>query len=216
MRPPKIAIIDYRMSNLFSIKNALDVLGINGIITSNSKEILSSDGAILPGVGSYPEAVKHLHQLELFEIIIEFIATGKPFMGICLGLQLLFSKSEEFGITKGLNLVKGSVRSFESQSQIDTVPHVGWNKILINQDNTKHQNNPFCKFEREEYFYFVHSFYVQPESSSVVSTNTEYDGFEFCSSIIKDNIFASQFHPEKSGEKGLIILQEFFLNQDRL
>ena len=212
MKSPTIAIIDYRMSNLFSIKNALDVLDIKGIITSSPKEILTADGAILPGVGSYPEAVKHLHQLELFETIKEFIESGKPFMGICLGLQLLFSKSEEFGITKGLDLVKGSVVSFKNETQINTVPHVGWNKILLNTDTVNNEKNPYRKIENGEYFYFVHSFYVKPESNNIVSSYTEYEGYQFCSSVIKDNIFASQFHPEKSGDKGLIILKEFFMN----
>ena len=212
MKSPTIAIIDYRMSNLFSIKNALDVLDIKGIITSSPKEILTADGAILPGVGSYPEAVKHLHQLELFETIKEFIESGKPFMGICLGLQLLFSKSEEFGITKGLDLVKGSVVSFKNETQINTVPHVGWNKILLNTDTVNNEKNPYRKIENGEYFYFVHSFYVKPESNNIVSSYTEHEGYQFCSSVIKDNIFASQFHPEKSGDKGLIILKEFFMN----
>ena len=202
------------MSNLFSIQNALESLGIRGIVTSDPKKILSSDGAILPGVGSFPEAVNQLHQLELFEIIKKFIATGKPFMGICLGMQLLFSKSEEFGVTEGLDLIDGSVISFANEAQIKTVPHVGWNNIQINKENKDNPNNPLQTIKDGEYFYFVHSFYVKPEheSMNVINTHTVYNGFKFCSSIIKENMFATQFHPEKSGKKGLIILKEFFTN----
>ena len=198
------------MSNLFSIQNAFEALGIKGIITSDPKKILSSDGAVLPGVGSYPEAVNQLHQLELFEIVKKFIASGKPFMGICLGMQLLFSKSEEFEVTEGLDLINGSVISFANEAQIKTVPHVGWNNIKINKENKDNPNNPLQKIKDSEYFYFVHSFYVKPESENVINTHTVYDEFKFCSSIIKENIFASQFHPEKSGKQGLMILKEFF------
>ena len=209
MSSPKIAIIDYKMSNLFSIRNALKFLDIEANITSDASEILSSDGAILPGVGSYPEAVKHLHDLEIFEPIKDFIKTGKPFMGICLGLQLLFTKSEEFQSTMGLNVIPGSVRNLKEK--VKTVPHVGWNSVKLNKDNARNENNSLVDTIKEgSYFYFVHSYFVEPENKSNVKTFTKHEGKTFCSSVIIDNIFASQFHPEKSGKKGLQILQNFF------
>ena len=124
-----IAIIDYKMSNLFSIKNALDTLGIKNEITSDEETILSSSGAILPGVGSFPESMQQLSDLKLVDTIKRFIDTGKPFMGICLGLQLLFTKSDEFQETKGLGIIDGTVQSFKSYIKEKPIPHVGWNKI---------------------------------------------------------------------------------------
>jgi glutamine amidotransferase len=209
MSSPKIAIIDYKMSNLFSIRNALKFLDIEANITSNANEILSSDGAILPGVGSYPEAVKHLHDLEIFESIKDFIKTGKPFMGICLGLQLLFTKSEEFQSTMGLNIIPGSVKNLKEN--VKTVPHVGWNSVKLNKDNACSENNSLEDTIKEgSYFYFVHSYFVEPENKSNIKTFTEHQGKTFCSSVMIDNIFASQFHPEKSGKDGLAILRNFF------
>jgi len=210
MKNKTIAIIDYQMSNLFSIINALNKVGITSVITSDPKVILQSDGAILPGVGSYPEAIKNLHELDLFEAIKTFIASGKPFMGICLGLQLLFNQSEEFGLSKGLAITKGGVYSFRNDSEIITVPHVGWNQIEINLENTSKMINPLKNINDGDFFYFIHSFYVDPENKEYIKSHTTLDGFRFCSSIMHENIFASQFHPEKSGKKGLQILQNFF------
>ena len=213
MSSPKIAIIDYKMSNLFSIRNALKFLDIEANVTSNANEILSSDGAILPGVGSYPEAVNHLHDLEIFEPIKDFIKTGKPFMGICLGLQLLFTKSEEFQSTMGLNVIPGTVRNLKKK--VKTVPHVGWNSVKLNKDNARNENNSLVDTIKEgSYFYFVHSYFVEPENKSNVKTFTKHEDKTFCSSVMIDNIFASQFHPEKSGKDGLEILRKFFNNKD--
>jgi len=213
MSSPKIAIIDYKMSNLFSIRNALKFLDIEANITSNANEILSSDGAILPGVGSYPEAVKHLHDLEIFEPIKDFIKTGKPFMGICLGLQLLFTKSEEFESTTGLNIIPGFVKNFDKE--VETVPHVGWNSVELNKNNAQNESNILINTIKEgNYFYFVHSYFVEPENESSIKTYTRHENKIFCSSVMIDNIFASQFHPEKSGKDGLEILRNFFDNKD--
>ena len=130
----KIAIIDYKMSNMFSINNALNSLGYSCEITSDQVKILNADGAVLPGVGSFPEAMKHLNDLNLIEVIKEFISTGKPFMGICLGLQLLFSKSLEFNECNGLGIIKGTVEGFTKKIVSEPIPHVGWN-TLINNDS---------------------------------------------------------------------------------
>ena len=207
----KIAIIDYRMSNMFSIKNALDLLGFESEVTSDYKEIMSADGAILPGVGSFSEAMKHINAMGLAVPIMEFISSGKLFMGICLGLQLLFSESEEFGYTSGLGVIEGKVESLERHDGIRRVPHVGWNSVL--KSGSIENNAITSSFEgitSGEYFYFVHSYYVNPAKDCDVYTTTEYRGFEFCSSILSGNVFASQFHPEKSGEAGLKVLRDFF------
>ena len=135
----KIAVIDYKMSNMFSIKNALDSLGFQSQITSDKKTILEAEGAVLPGVGSFPEAMRHLNELQLFNVIEEFITSGKPFMGICLGLQLLFSKSEEFEECSGMGIIKGSVQGF-SKYITKPVPHVGWNTVK-NNNLANHRKN---------------------------------------------------------------------------
>ncbi|MBU1196104.1 MAG: imidazole glycerol phosphate synthase subunit HisH [Proteobacteria bacterium] len=208
----KIAVIDYQMSNMFSIKNALDRLGYENEVTSDYKKIMSAQGAVLPGVGSFPDAMENIKALNLAPAIKDFISNGKPFMGICLGLQLLFSASEEFGHTKGLGIIEGTVRNFKSQPSIERIPHVGWNQIkkmnLSNEDSNDHR--PLDQIMDNEYFYFVHSYFVCPENEEDILTTTTYDDFEFCSSVLSKNVFASQFHPEKSGDKGLKILTNFF------
>lgn len=210
-KPYKIAVIDYQMSNMFSIKNALTVLGFDVEVTSDYSTILSCDGAILPGVGSFPEAMKHIKSFKLDVSINDFIASGKPFLGICLGFQLLFNKSNEIEDTLGLGVIPGEVKNLSKLNDEIRVPHVGWNNIKKKQmPNIKNNFDPLKKFNVQEYFYFVHSFYVEPEDSEDIYTTTEYGGYNFCSSILKENIFACQFHPEKSGEKGIRILSEIF------
>ena len=208
----RIAIIDYKMSNMFSIKNALDSLGYQSLITSDDKDIISSDGAVLPGVGSFPEAMGQLNELQLTPVIKEFVASGKPFMGICLGLQLLFTKSEEFELCEGLGIIDGTVESFSKHLSNERIPHVGWNKVKIHNLKRKPSQSHSLRldFVDDTYFYFVHSFFANPMNEDDIYTTTRYGDIEFCSSILKGNIFASQFHPEKSGPNGLGILKEFF------
>ena len=206
----KIAIIDYRMSNMFSIQNALEVLGYESEVTSDHSRILEADGAILPGVGSFPEAMKHINELGLKKTIIDFIATGKPFMGICLGFHLLFDSSEEIKNTAGLGVLQGKVKLFSSDAQKIRVPHVGWNNITKYPAKNIHSHSPLSQVDDQEFFYFVHSYCVEPDDESTICTTTEYFGIEFCSSIESKNIFACQFHPEKSGEQGLKVLKGMF------
>ena len=209
--PYKIAIIDHQMSNMFSIKNALNALGFESEITSSRSKILSCDGAILPGVGSFPEAMKHIKSLNLDESINGFINTGKPFMGICLGYQLLFEKSEEVENTYGLGIMSGEVKKIPKKNKETKVPHVGWNNVKRNTLLNGVQNiGPLKAFNDDDYFYFVHSYYVHPGNDNDIYTTTEYGGNEFCSSVLKENVFACQFHPEKSGENGLQILNKMF------
>lgn len=210
-KPYKIAVIDYRMSNMFSIRNALNLLGFECEVTSERSKILSSDSAILPGVGSFPEAMKHIKALGLDESIRDFITTGKPFMGICLGFQLLFDTSAEIENTSGLEVLRGEVKKFTKQNKSQRVPHVGWNSIKKNKLLNDIQNvNPLTNCEDGQHFYFVHSCYVSPEDKRDVCTTTEYGDDKFCSSILRDNIFACQFHPEKSGENGIQVLNKMF------
>ncbi|MBF89514.1 MAG: imidazole glycerol phosphate synthase subunit HisH [Candidatus Marinimicrobia bacterium] len=208
----KIAIIDYKVSNMFSVKNALNYLGYRSTITSDPKIIIEADGVILPGVGSFPEAMQNFNNLKLTEIVKEFISSGKPFMGICLGLQLLFSKSEEFGECEGLNIISGEVRNFDQYIDDHPLPHVGWNRINCYKENNPNLAEPSEKLRLydEKYFYFVHSFFVKPNNSNHIFTETSIGDFKFCSSVKYDNIFACQFHPEKSGIRGLNILKDFF------
>ena len=211
IKPYKIAVIDYRMSNMFSIKNALNVLGFDVEVTSDYSTIVSSDGAILPGVGSFPEAMKNIKELHLDDAIKDFISSGKPFAGICLGFQLLFDKSDEIEDTLGLGIISGQVKNFSILNDEIRVPHVGWNNVRKKQmSNINNNIDPLKDFNDEEYFYFVHSFFAQPENNNDIYTTTEYGGNNFCSSILKENIFACQFHPEKSGKKGIRILSEIF------
>jgi imidazole glycerol-phosphate synthase subunit HisH len=205
-----IAIIDYRMGNLFSVFQACENTGLRAIITSDRKEIDAADGVILPGVGSYSIAMSNLRDLGLVDLIKSVISDEKPFMGICLGFQLLFQESEEFEISKGIGVFEGSVKKFNF-SQGDTrvkVPHTGWNQIL-SVDNNNWHNSMLSGINIGEFMYFVHSYYVECKEENIRLTMTNYEGFDFCSSIEKKNVFAAQFHPEKSAEMGKIIYSNF-------
>ena len=197
-----VAIIDYNLSNLHSVKRALDFAKIKSIITSDRKEILNSKLAILPGVGAFGEAMLMLNQLKLIEVINEFISTGKPFIGICLGMQLLFDESEEFGNFKGLGMISGKVKKFNNHSNYK-IPHIGWN--LIKPSSNNFGGKIVELNDAKKFMYFVHSYYVIPNSEKIALTYTNYAGINFCSSLIYKNIIAFQFHPEKSGFDGLNI-----------
>jgi len=209
-----VAIIDYKISNMYSVQSACNFIGLHSEITNNADEILTAHAAILPGVGSFGAAMDHLKELGLIQVIKEFIASGKPFMGICLGMQLLLSESEEFGIKNGLNIIPGYVRKFPEiniQGKKIKVPYIGWNHINI--VNTNFSNDwsvsPLNEISNEEFMYFVHSYYVIPDDSNVTLTLTDYEDIKYCSSLAYKNIFACQFHPEKSGNKGLQIFKNF-------
>lgn len=202
----KIVIIDYQVGNLFSVKQACEKIGLNPIVSSDRDDIFSADALILPGVGAFSEAMKNLKELDLIDPIRNSIYIGKPYFGICLGLQLLFSKSEEFGETSGLNIIKGDVKKFPILSINNDkikVPQIGWNKIYKNEINW--EETPLKNIQENDYMYFVHSFYVVPNNTRQILTKTTYNDIEYCSSVFYDNIFATQFHPEKSGEFGVDI-----------
>jgi len=208
----KVAIIDFELSNLFSVQHACNYVGLNAIITSQKEEILKKDALILPGVGSFGDAMENLIRLDLVDTIKSFIATGKQFLGICLGFQLLFTESEEFGTFQGLNLIDGIVRKFpniNSNGELIRVPQIGWNYIVDSSNGDKWEKSLLKNIKNNAYMYFVHSFYAMPANEKMILTKTNYEGIEYCSSVCFDNVFASQFHPEKSGVEGIKIYQEF-------
>ncbi|WP_408956082.1 imidazole glycerol phosphate synthase subunit HisH [Natroniella sp. ANB-PHB2] len=197
-----IKIIDYGMGNLKNVQKAFEMVGYQAEITQDKEEILAADGIVLPGVGAFKDAMENLERLKLIEIIKTVIEQGKPFLGICLGLQLLFTASEEFGVTEGLDIISGRVKRFSQNLELK-IPHIGWNQLDL-----KRKNEIYEDIENGEHQYFVHSYYVVPDDEGVVATRTKY-GIEFVSSVRKDNIYAVQFHPEKSSHKGLQILKNF-------
>ena len=206
-----VVIIDYQLGNLFSVKQACDTVGINTEISSNRKDILNADALILPGVGAFNEAMNNLKEFGLDIAIQEKVKSGTPIFGICLGQQLLFTESEEFGTGKGLDLISGIIKRFPEK--IDerkvNVPHISWNTLIEHKKSWN--DTPLLELKNHEFMYFIHSYYVKPEDDSCILTITNYDGIEFCSSILIDNIFATQFHPEKSADKGLSIYKNWAL-----
>jgi len=208
----KVAIIDYELSNLFSVKHACEHVGLDAEITSNVKDLLDVDGIILPGVGAFGDAMKNLNKHNLVPAIKEFVESGKPFMGVCLGMQLIFSESNEFGVHKGLNLIEGGVKKFPNKigKHLLKVPQIGWNRINT-PDNAKSIWEGTCLRDVKggQFMYFVHSYYVVPKDNKNILAKTNYEGVEYASAVLKNNIFAVQFHPEKSAEEGLKIYKRF-------
>jgi glutamine amidotransferase len=197
-----IAIIDYGMGNLRSVQKGFERVGFEAVVTRNAGEIQSARGVVLPGVGAFSACMENLERFGLVAPIREIVREQKPFLGICLGFQLLFSESEEFGNQKGLDLFRGKVVGFHPAENLK-VPHMGWNQI------EKTKDSPFLDgLSSGDFVYFVHSFYVVPDDSSMIATTTDY-GNSFVSSIATDHLFACQFHPEKSQELGLRILANF-------
>jgi len=196
-----IIIIDYGLGNLGSVKNALNKLGVDSIISNLIKVITAGSGLILPGVGSASEGMKNLRKSGLDKLIIKQVKNKKPILGICLGMQLLFSSSEE-GNTRCLNVIEGKVKKFNNKLK---VPQIGWNQVQIQNSKVK---NIFNQISNDSYFYFVHSYYCIPTDENINIGMTNY-GINFCSAIEDKNVFGVQFHPEKSGKDGLKLLKNF-------
>ncbi|MEG2080159.1 MAG: imidazole glycerol phosphate synthase subunit HisH [Oscillospiraceae bacterium] len=199
-----IAIIDYGAGNLSSVKNALDFIGAKSLITSKSEEIKSADAIILPGVGSFGDAMNSMKQSSLIETVKEMAISEKPFLGICLGLQLLFECSEEASEVSGLGVLKGTVKKFPMDMNLK-IPHIGWNSLEFSNKSPLYDG-----IKNDSYVYFVHSYYLEAKDLSQVASHTNY-GIDFHSSISDEslNLYATQFHPEKSGDIGLAILRNF-------
>jgi glutamine amidotransferase len=195
-----IAIVDYGMGNLRSVEKGFKKVGVDAVVTSGPGIVDNATAVVLPGVGAFKDCIRNLTDLSLTESIVRSIEKGKPYLGICLGLQVLFSESEEFGTCRGLDIFRGRVLRFRIKEK---VPHMGWNTIQIAKKPPILSEVP-----DNSYLYFVHSFYVAPDDAGVTATTTDY-GVTFTSMIWKDNVFATQFHPEKSQELGLRILKGF-------
>lgn len=200
--PFMIAIIDYGMGNLRSVQKAFERVGFQATITSDPEMVRSSPKVVLPGVGAFEDAMAELRRRDLVGPIHEVIDSGKPFLGICLGLQLLFERSHENGEHRGLGVFGGEVVRF-NQRKGYPVPHMGWNQVWVRRGAPI-----LAGLSDGTYFYFVHSYYVSPRDPGIVALETDY-GFSFCSMIWRDNVFATQFHPEKSQAWGLRMLKNF-------
>lgn len=199
-----IAIIDYRAGNLTSVKLAFETLKVLAEITSDPKKILAAERVVFPGVGAAGAAMGNLRELQLAATIRDVVARGTPFLGICLGTQIIFERSEEDGGTQGLGLIPGAVKLFHPSNRFDKVPQMGWNSV---KQARKHPL--FAGIEDNSEFYFVHSYYPAPTDLAFVLGETDYAGARFASVVGKDNLVATQFHPEKSGRVGLKLLENF-------
>lgn len=197
-----IAIIDYGAGNIQSVSKALAHIGCEAFITRDKDKILKADGAVLPGVGSFGDTMDTMTEYGIKDTVIEYTKSGKPFLGICLGLQLLFPKSEESPEAEGLGIFDGSITKIPSGEGLK-IPHIGWNSLDI-----KKSDGLFKGIGKNPYVYFVHSYFLNASDKSIVSAQTEY-GVTIDAAVEKGNVYATQFHPEKSGETGLKILRNF-------
>ena len=209
---PRVQIIDYRLGNLFSIQQACQQVGIDAFVSDSPESLTEADGLILPGVGAFGNAMESLRQLNLVEPIRTAVAQGKPLMGICLGMQLLFDQSEEFGEHEGLGLLAGRIRRIPDQVLAERklrVPNVGWNNIhFSDRDDSVSIRD---EIPDNATMYFVHSYYADPTDPSDVLTTTDYGEIRYCSSVLRSTILGVQFHPEKSAKSGL----QFYRNWAR-
>ena len=198
-----IAIVDYGVGNLFSLKSSFAAIGVEAVVTNDEAVLRKADKIILPGVGAFEDAARKLRESGLDVVIKQLVAAGKPLMGICLGMQMLFEKSYEYGEHEGLGLIAGAVKPIADVISADLkIPHIGWNALKFKG------NNPlFSKIREGDCVYFVHSFYAADCDESVIAT-AEY-GAELTAAVAKDNVYGCQFHPEKSGAVGLNILRAF-------
>lgn len=203
---PEVAIVDYGLGNLFSVKHACEFVGIDATVTRDTTEIQAADGVILPGVGAFNRAMNALRDLDLVDVLKSVPESGQPLIGICLGAQLLLDESYEFGRHDGLGLVPGTVRRLDEVVNVgsESIPHISWERV--NHEN--HQNqlingiDPLAGITEGEYMYFVHSFCIDTADENVAAT-TRYGDGTFCSTVVSDNVVGFQFHPERSGPEGL-------------
>lgn len=207
----QVAIIDYGLGNLFSINNACERVGLETVITSDIEVITNADALILPGVGAFGDAMQSLLANNIAGTILEFVKTGKPFLGICLGMQLMFSESEEFGNHKGLGLIKGKIVKFppqNAQRENIRVPQIQWNQIYAAEKN-RWDHSPLKNIAEGTYMHFVHSYYAIPEDNNTILTYSEYEGVKYASAVMQDNMVGIQYHPEKSADEGIKVYQNW-------
>jgi glutamine amidotransferase len=219
VHPVRVAIVDYGLGNLYSVKHACAHVGLDAKITSSKRDILEADAVILPGVGAFGDAMQSLHRLDLVSVLRDMAGSPKPLMGICLGVQLLMTESYEFGRHRGLDIIQGPVVRFPDPMEGPRklkVPQIGWNRVYkaVRKDSAEAdpwRSNLLAGLADGEYMYFVHSFMVQPQDSNILLSTSRYGHIEFCSSLQYRNIFACQFHPERSGAEGLRIYKNLAL-----
>lgn len=205
---PKIAIVDYGVGNLQSITRALKFFDIEPTVSEDAQTLIKADAIILPGVGAFEAGMRGLEVRGLTDTIKKIAGQNKPLLGICLGAQLLLSEGHEFGIFKGLDIIKGKVVKFPSLPENEKIPHIGWNKISYSDQ--KNNSDPILKnLTKNPQFYFVHSYILEPKDSINALALTDYGGYTFCSMVKSGNIYGCQFHPEKSGLVGLNLIKNF-------
>ena len=204
MSAPHVTIVDYQLGNLFSVRMACEALGAQVTVSSQADDLRNARALILPGVGAFGQAMDNLHELGLIDPLLEHVAAAKPLFGICLGLQLLFEESEEFGNPRGLGILKGKVRKLPVTDA--PVPQIGWNRIESARD---WQNSPLRDVPSSSWMYFVHSYYVDNSNPEDALCRTDYAGFNYTSAVLKDSVFATQYHPEKSSLPGLEIYRNW-------
>ncbi len=205
----KIVILDYGLGNVKSIKNALKQFNFKAKLSNDYEEIITSSGLIIPGVGAFAAGMDRLNSNNLIPAINDFASTNKPIMGICLGMQMLFSESEEFGYTKGLGLIEGKVKRMSPLLEEESkLPHISWNN-LIEPVEKKWNGTILEDLNPSSEFYFVHTYAAEPDDESDILSLTNYSGLNFCSSVKKNNIYGFQFHPEKSSRNGLQLIHNF-------
>ena len=203
-----IVVVDYGIGNVKSIINAFENQGQKVILSNNKDVILNADGVVLPGVGAFSHGMNNLKKYDLIDVIKDYASNGRPFLGICLGMQMLLEESEEFGNTKGIGLIKGKVIKLPVDvSKKIKLPHISWNEIKLK--NIDWNNTIFDNIKNNSDMYFVHTFVAKPDNDNEILSTTNYFDVDFCSSLKKDNIYGCQFHPEKSGDIGLKIIRNF-------
>jgi glutamine amidotransferase len=210
MSQPRVQIVDYRLGNLFSIQQACKHVGLDAFVSGSADELQSVDGIILPGVGAYGNAMQSLHELQLVDPLKRAAEAGKPLLGICLGMQLLFDSSQEFGEHQGLGLISGQVNRIPDQvldGRQMRVPNVGWNPITFAE---RSDTGPLLDgLSDNTFMYFVHSYCAEAVSESDQLTTTQYGNFRYCSAVLRENILGCQFHPEKSAQAGLRLYENW-------
>lgn len=209
---PGITIVDYDCGNIFSVRRAFEFCGANVELAATPEDILRAERLVLPGVGAFHIAMNSLREKNMIEAIIEFAAMGKPFLGICVGMQLLFNDSQEFGTHKGLGLIEGTVKNIPSttkQGQRQKIPHIGWNQITPIASARTMNDTLYYNLPEIIYGYFIHSFSAHPKHQKHRLADCFYGKHQIAASVRSDNIWGCQFHPEKSGEAGLAMLVNF-------